>query len=118
MIFNGIDIVKIDRFKNLITNEKFLELNFNEREINYIKKYNNSLSTMAGIYAGKEAFLKSLKKGINDYSLKDIMITHDDNGAPIINIKGKLKEDYQINSISLSISHDGNYAVASVLTII
>ena len=36
MILNGIDIVKIDRFKELINNDTFMNKNFNEEEIKYI----------------------------------------------------------------------------------
>lgn len=107
MILNGIDIVKIDRFKELINNETFLNKNFNNNEIKYI---NNNITTLAGLYSCKEAFLKALKKGINNYSLKDIEILHDDNKAPYIIFHNDLK----IDNISVSISHDGDYAISIV----
>ena len=113
MISNGIDLVKIDRFKNLITNKTFLINNFNNNEIEYINKH-NSLSTIAGLYASKEAMLKALKKGINNYSLKDIEIIHDSNNCPSIILHNELERDFNINNISLSISHDGDYAIAIV----
>ena len=113
MISNGIDLVLINRFKNLINNKRFLEDNFNNSEIDYINKH-NSLDTIAGIYAAKEAFLKALKKGINNYSLKDIEILHDNNNCPYINLHNNLKKDFNINNISISISHDGDYAIAMV----
>lgn len=113
MISNGIDLVSIKRFEKFIDNESFLNSIFNTEEIIYIKKH-KKLDTIAGMFAAKEAMLKSIKKGINNYSLKDIEILHDDNNAPYIVLHGKLKEDYEIENISLSISHDGNYAVAIV----
>ena len=36
MISNGIDIVKIDRFKDLINNKTFMNKSFNKQEIIYI----------------------------------------------------------------------------------
>ena len=107
MISNGIDIVKIDRFKDLVNNETFMNKNFNENEIKYI---NNNIQTLAGLYAAKEAFLKALKKGINNYSLKDIEIVHDDNKAPSF----IFHNNFNIDNVSVSISHDGEYAISIV----
>ncbi len=115
MISNGIDLINIDRFKNLINNPTFLNNNFTNNELDYIKKANQNILTMAGIYASKEALLKALKKGINDYSLKDIEILHTDNSAPYINLHNNIKKDIDFKNISLSISHDGNYAIAMIL---
>lgn len=113
MIKNGIDIVKIDRFEKLINNSNFLNNNFNENELKYLEIH-NSTATLAGLFAAKEAFLKALKKGINNYSLKNIEITHDDNNAPSIILHNDLEDICDINNISVSISHDGDYAISIV----
>ena len=110
MISNGIDIVKIDRFNDLINNKNFMNKNFNEQEIIYI---DNNIETVAGFFASKEALLKALKKGINNYNLKDIEIVHDSNKAPFFVFYNELDE-LNKNNISLSISHNGDYAVAIV----
>ena len=110
MISNGIDLIRIDRFKDLINNKRFMSDNFNDDEIDYI---NNNIETLAGLYASKEAFLKAIKKGINDYSLKDIEIVHDINRAPSFVFYNELS-NLSNYDISLSISHDGEYAVAVV----
>jgi holo-[acyl-carrier protein] synthase len=117
MISNGIDLVEINRFEKLINNNTFLNNNFNDSEIKYINEH-NSLSTIAGIYASKEAMLKALKKGINNYSLKDIEISHDITGYPFIILHNNIKNDFNLKDISLSISHDGAYAIAIVSIII
>ena len=117
MISNGIDLVDINRFKNSINDDTFLNKVFNEKEIEYIKKH-ESLDTIAGIFAAKEAMLKAIKKGINNYSLKDIEISHDDNNAPFIILHNNIKSDYDIDNISLSISHDKDYAIAIVSIIL
>lgn len=110
---NGIDLVKINRFEKLKTNNTFMNNVFNENELNYIKRSNYNNSTIAGLYAAKEAFLKALKLGINNYSLKNIEITHNENNCPEIILHNELQ---QLNyNISLSISHDDDYAIASVI---
>lgn len=112
MISNGIDIVQISRFDKLKENKTFMNNVFNDKELEYINKRNNNSNTIAGLYASKEAFLKAIKKGINDYSLKDIEISHNDNNAPFIILHNELDKLYNSNNISLSISHDGDYGIA------
>lgn len=113
---NGIDIVYIKRFEKLINNKNFLNKCFTNNEIQYINSKNiHKLETIAGIYASKEAFLKSIKKGINDYSVKDIEILHNENSDPYIILHNEIKKDIEYNSVSLSISHDNDYAIASVI---
>ena len=118
MISNGIDIIKIDRFNKYNNKPDLLKTFFNDSEIDYIIKSNYSSSTMAGLYASKEAFLKSIDKGINDYSLLDIEVLHDNNRSPYIKLNGELKKTYKnLTNMSLSISHDGDYAIAIVTLI-
>lgn len=114
MILNGIDLVKIERFMKLKENPSFMHSIFQEEELEYIHNHNDNLATIAGIFASKEAFLKAIKKGIDDYSLKDIHISHDSHNAPFILLENRLKEDISFQNISLSISHDGEYAIAMV----
>lgn len=112
MILNGIDLVNINRFNTLKNKMSFMNKVFTKQELEYIKKHNNDSSTIAGIYASKEAFLKAIQKGINNYSLKDIEVIHNSNQAPILNLHNKDFTMYK--NISLSIAHDGDYVVASV----
>ena len=108
----GIDLVKIENINKLKKKKKF----FNESELEYIFKH-NSLETIAGLYAAKEATLKSLKLGINSYELLDIEVRHNENNAPYLTFHGNLKKKIASEklSFSLSISHDGDYAVAIVI---
>ena len=107
----GIDIVKIARFKNIKNNNTLMCKIFCMEEIQYLQKRNYDISTMAGMYSAKEAFLKAIKKGLNDYPLNDIEISHDNNGAPFLILHNKLIK-LNIEDISISISHDGDYAVS------
>lgn len=114
MISNGVDIINIDRFQELVKKEHFMNSIFTKKEKDYIQKHENNLATIAGLFCAKEAFLKSLKKGIQNYSLKEIEIQHDDNNAPFVVLYGQIKKDFPVENLSLSISHDGDYAVAFV----
>ena len=114
MISNGIDLVNIHRFQDLVNNKTIMNSIFTEKELQYIQKRNSNLSTIAGLFAAKEAFLKALKKGINHYSMKDIEISHDNNNAPFIILHNQIKKDFLIENLSLSISHDGDYSIAVV----
>lgn len=114
MISNGIDIVDISRFDKLKLNSDFMNKIFREEELNYIKDHNNKSETIAGLFSAKEAFLKALKISITTYDLKDIEIKHDTKGAPYIVLHNTIS-NLELKSISLSISHDGNYAISSCI---
>ena len=107
----GIDMVKIDRFVRLKDNSTFFNKVFCENEIKYLEKKNFNTSTIAGMFALKEAFLKALKKGLDLCPLNDIEICHDENGAPFIKLHNELKK-LDVKEMSVSISHDGDYAIS------
>jgi holo-[acyl-carrier protein] synthase len=97
----GTDIVKISRIENSIKSEHFKESVFTANEIDYCKNAEN----FAGLFAGKEAYLKALGTGIN-CRLNTVEIVHDDKGKPYLK---------NISNSDLSISHDGEYAIATVI---
>ena len=111
----GTDIVDINRFKNLVHKSTFMNKVFTEQELDYIISRSNNLSTIAGMYAAKEAFLKANKKGINHYPLKDIEIIHDENNAPYILLHHDIMNDLSKKKWDVSISHDKNYAISTVI---
>lgn len=97
----GTDIVKISRIEKSIKNDTFLQQVFTEREREYCKR----AESFAGIFACKEAYFKSVGTGIK-FPITDLEILHDDNGRPYIN---------GIKNSDVSISHDGEYAIATVI---
>lgn len=100
----GVDIVDISKFSSKASS-RFLEKLFAEDELNYGFKKQNSLQTFAGIFAAKEAILKANNLNLAHILRKKIEIKHVDN-RPIAFINNK-----EIRG-SISISHDGNYAIA------
>ncbi len=120
-IRTGVDIIEIERVKNSIeeTGGKFCEKVYTKREIEYceskkIQKYQH----YAARFSAKEAIFKAISldlKNKYDIDWKDIEILNDESGRPYVNI---LKQDIEINSIDISISHCKEYAVASVIAVL
>lgn len=113
----GIDIIDVNRFKNLVENQEFLNKHFSNYEINYIKsKGVNSVQTIAGLFACKEAILKAFGTGISkELSLLDCCIVHLDNGKPVVELNDKiviLMNKLNLTQIKVSISHTSSNAIA------
>ncbi len=97
----GTDIVRISRIDKSIKSARFLESVYTENEREYCK----SAESFAGLFAAKEAYFKALKTGINA-RLNTVEILHNENGSPYLN---------GIADSDVSISHDGDYAIATVI---
>ncbi|MDR1391716.1 MAG: holo-ACP synthase [Clostridiales bacterium] len=106
----GIDIIEIDRIKKAIKkHKKFLSRNFSEQENEYFSTNENVIQTVAGNFAAKEAFSKSIGTGIRGFSLIDIEILRNKNKKPILLLKKK------IQNCDLSITHSKENAIAVVI---
>ncbi|CAM3528286.1 holo-ACP synthase [Paraphotobacterium marinum] len=117
----GIDICEILRIKRLYEkyNHSFLKKILTEKEIQDFYERNESLSFLAGRFAAKESIVKALGTGFTGgISFQDFTVFNDKYGAPKLDIMNnalEIKEAKNINQIHLSISHEKNYAVASVI---
>ncbi len=110
----GIDIVVISRIEKMIEKfgDKSLKRFLDEDEINLVK----NPSTAAGFWAAKEAASKSIGTGIGKHcGFHDIKITKTKKNAPQIKFKKKLRKKFKIQNSSLSITHDGGFAIAVVV---
>lgn len=120
MIKNGVDIVKISRIENSLENTGFFNKVFGEEEKCELIKRKMPADSIAAAFAAKEAFGKAFEVGISGFSLNEVQVLHKENGAPFFMLSGKAKELTQDGDceISLSISHDGEYAAAMVTVFI
>ena len=109
----GIDIVKIDRMEKMVAKfDKRALLRFLDEEEVVLAK---SPSTIAGFWAIKEATSKALGCGIGkELSFKDMKIIKDDKGAPKVLLRQSIIERFTIKHISISITHDGGFAIGVV----
>ncbi|WP_297811444.1 holo-ACP synthase [uncultured Helicobacter sp.] len=109
----GVDIVKIERIESLLAKfgNKGIARFLNDSEIKIAK----DIQSLAGFWAAKEACSKALKCGIGkELGFHDMWISKDKRGAPILHLNAKKLAYFKIHSLSLSISHDGGFAVAVV----
>ncbi len=116
----GVDIVRISRIKEAVQRwgDKFLERVFTEQERKYCFKKVNPYPSLAARFAAKEAFIKAIST-TEVISLREIEIVNDSSGAPVLRLHGKAERMLGMISanrkIHLSLSHDGDYAVAFVV---
>jgi holo-[acyl-carrier protein] synthase len=105
----GIDIVSIERFEKFLKRKEALRKYLSDEEILLV----TSSSTAAGFFASKEAVSKALQTGIGkSCSFKDIKIHKDSNNAPYFTLSKSIVEQFNIVDSSLSITHDGGFAIA------
>jgi len=107
----GTDIIQISRIKKLIDQygDTFKQRYLTQEEIATARK----VESLAGLWAAKEAISKALGCGIGaQLGFHDIMISKDDKGAPYFTLSKEVLKIYQVHSSSISISHDGGFAIA------
>ncbi len=102
----GTDIIEIDGFrqKPLEKNKTFYESIFSKSELKHCKKYSDPYPHFAGLFAAKEAVIKSF---IRPLGMRDIEIFWNAYGKPLIKIHNK-----KINNLKISISHSNQVALA------
>ena len=122
MISCGNDIIRISRVKDSIeqVGETFLKRVYTDEEINYCESRRMcKYQSYAARFAAKEAVYKAIApETSHEVEWKNIEVKRQENGKPYIELYGKLKEiaeEKKIDSIDLSLSHDGDYAMASVV---
>lgn len=113
----GIDIDEVERFNQ---GDEFLNKIAFTEEIEHINKAKcQSLrqQRIASLFSVKEAVMKALGLGKSSgVSFKDIMLCHDENGKPYIELFGKAKTQLELlypnKQIAVSLSHTPKIVVA------
>ena len=110
----GTDITQISRIEKSLNRfgDKFKEKFLTPEEIQRV----SSVESLAGLWAAKEAISKALGCGIcKDLAFNDIIIHKNSRGAPYFTLSPQAQSKYNIKQSSLSISHDGGFAIAVVV---
>jgi len=109
----GIDLIQTGRMKRFMERfgDRALQKFLSSDEIILVKNHR----TAAGFWAAKEACSKALGCGIGlECGFHDIMLSKTSKGAPKIALSAKVQHAFTITDISVSITHDGDYAIAVV----
>lgn len=109
MIRTGIDIVFIPRMRKMAERGHALTRVFHPSEM-----ADTSPAHLAGIFAAKEALFKALGKD-GPVNFLDAEIVKNEDGKPAVKIAEGVRPVAGAAAIEVSISHDGDYAVASVV---
>ena len=116
----GIDIVEISRIGSLLEKfqSHFLNKIYTEEEIRFCYSRKNVVSSLAKMFALKEATIKALSdaKGIKWH---EMAIRHNENGKPLVTLSGtalnNLKSKTNDFNIQASVSDEQEYAIAYVV---
>lgn len=115
----GVDLVENSRIEKSLETHKvsFLKKFLTKVEIDRIKKETISIPHLSGLFAAKEAVIKSLTVYLGfTLNFQDVIITNHSNGAPEIKIISKAaKEKLSKIRLFLSISHEKSCSVALCL---
>jgi holo-[acyl-carrier protein] synthase len=122
-ILQGIDIVPVSKIKRiLLTRPELAGEIFTDREREYCFSRPDPYVHLAGRFAAKEACLKALGTGLSgsgiDGALREIEVTSGGSGRPLLSVSGwteKIGRRKKIYQYTVSISHSGDFAVASVI---
>ncbi len=112
----GTDITVVSRIEKSLEKfgDKFLNKFLNTEELQLSQK----AESVAGYWAAKEAISKALGCGIgSELTFHDIIIYKDKKKAPHFKLSKKAQKHHKITNSSLSIAHDGGFAIAMVVIV-
>ncbi|GLD97526.1 hypothetical protein PINS_up006216 [Pythium insidiosum] len=123
----GVDVEPIMTFENLPGREDFIRRNFTDQEIAYCRSAPHPAASFAGRWAAKEAVIKAISSAAPNEAnmwkgagapLREIEIFITASGAPSVLLSGHPLQVFNrvaLGSLSVSISHSGDYAVAQAV---
>lgn len=121
IVAHGIDLVLCARIERVCRDhgDHFLDRVFTQREQAYCTTPGARVARLSGRFAAKEAVLKALGTGWRGgIQWTDIEILPDELGKPHVTLTGRTAElaaELGIGEFLISISHAGDYAMASAI---
>jgi len=124
-ILQGIDLVKVERMEQMIersSGQEFLDHVFSPAEQTYCGSKRMKFEHYAARFAAKEAVLKALKvRPKRNRRLSGIEVGREATGKPFIILDTESRKQLHIPAhaqIELSIAHEREYAIATVVIVI
>ncbi len=120
-LLHGIDVVSIERLRGVMgrQGEHFEKRVFGETERRYCREKHDPIPHFAARFAAKEAYGKALGLGLGPSGgFSEIEVVNDAEGVPSLRLSGAAKkvfEEHGGGQIALSLTHDGDVAMASVI---
>lgn len=117
----GTDLARTERFRKFIADDKTALLGrlFTLGEREYAFSKSDPAPHLAARFAAKESCLKAFGTGWRDgISWHDMEVVPDELGRPVLCLSGKAGEmagEMGVKVVHLSYSHEGEYAVATVI---
>jgi holo-[acyl-carrier protein] synthase len=117
----GVDLVRIARIRQAIARwqDRFLERVFTEDEIAYARRRRDPAEHLAARFAAKEAALKALGTGLSmGVRWRELEVRRARGEPPRLALSGRtaaLVAARGVRTFHVSLTHDGEYAMAQVL---
>jgi holo-[acyl-carrier protein] synthase len=118
---HGVDLASIQRIQNALekSDTTFEARVFSPAEIAYCRAKKNPYPHFAARFAAKEAYGKALGLGLGaSGSMVEVEVENLERGQPRIRLSGRAAEIFEQmggREIHLSLSHEGDMALASVI---
>ena len=108
----GADVLETARIVKSMRSGRFCEKVFAAEEMDYCSR--RPAETAAGLFAAKEACVKAAGTGFSGFWPRDVVISHDALGKPVVNPRGVFKDlcDKKHIRLFVSISHTKELAIA------
>lgn len=116
MMTVGIDLVEVARMEKSLQNPRFLTRVFGDSERRLFTGRHRTERAAAN-FAAKEAFAKALGTGVRGFSLREVEVLRDGQGAPYLHLSGNAARiaGEQNRKFCVSLTHTGEYAQAIVI---
>lgn len=119
----GVDLTQMRRMRRVVArwDERFLQRVFTEAEIAYCRRRRDPIPHFAARFAAKEATLKALGTGLRmGVNWRELEVRRERGQAPTMVLRGRTQAIARAKGASrvlLSLSHDGDYAMAQALLV-
>lgn len=116
----GVDLTEVDRVAEILERwgERFVRRVFLPGELSARRRHPRARAEhVAGRFAAKEATMKALGVGWRGLAFRDIEVTRDTRGKPILTLHGRAlarARELGVATVEVSISHTKETAVAVV----